>query len=255
MDRTWKAWPNRDWLMNLGKTWLWRYETLVGRYSLVGNRPFFEAEQFPWVAEFERHWQIIRQELDRLLEYGDRLPNFQDISPDQVAITNDNRWKTYFLYAYGVKVPENCQRCPETTRLLALIPGMKTAMFSILSGGKHIPEHRGPYKGVLRYHLALKVPGPAGACRIRVRDEIRPWQEGKSLIFDDSYVHEAWNDSDETRVVLFVDVVRPLAWPWSWLNQGLIFAISRSPFIQDAIANNRRWQQTFTASAGPGAQS
>ncbi len=95
------------------------------------------------------------------------------------------------------------------------IPGMTTAMFSILSPRKHILDHRGPYKGVLRYHLGLIVPREAERCRIRVGEDIRHWEEGKSLIFDDTFNHEVWNDTDETRVVLFVDVLRPLPSPWS----------------------------------------
>ena len=62
--------------------------------------------------------------------------------------------------------------------------GMKTAMISILSPRKHILDHRGPYKGVLRYHLALMIPEPREACRIRVDDEFRHWDEGKSLLFE-----------------------------------------------------------------------
>ena len=93
------------------------------------------------------------------------------------------------------------------------IPGMTTAMFSILSPRKHILDHRGPYKGVLRYHLGLIVPEDAERCRIRVGEDVRHWEEGKSMIFDDTFNHEVWNDTDETRVVLFVDVLRPLPFP------------------------------------------
>ncbi|NIP29217.1 MAG: aspartyl/asparaginyl beta-hydroxylase domain-containing protein, partial [Candidatus Dadabacteria bacterium] len=69
------------------------------------------------------------------------------------AITTDNNWKTYFLAGYGIESKENCKRCPETARILKKIPGMKTAFFSILSPKKHIPAHKGPFNGVLRYHL------------------------------------------------------------------------------------------------------
>ncbi len=93
------------------------------------------------------------------------------------------------------------------------IPGMTTAMFSILSPRKHILPHRGPYKGVLRYHLGLIVPQDAEACRIRVGEDIRHWEAGRSMVFDDTFNHEVWNDTDETRVVLFVDVLRPLPEP------------------------------------------
>ena len=103
--------------------------------------------------------------------------------------------------------------CPQTAALMREIPGMTTAMISILSPRKHILDHRGPYKGVLRYHLGLIVPEDAEACRIRVGEDIRHWQEGKSMVFDDTFNHEVWNDTDETRVVLFVDVLRPLPVP------------------------------------------
>ena len=137
------------------------------------------------------------------------LPNFQDISKDQIEITNDDRWKTFFLYGYGFEAKLGVEMCPKTAALMREIPGMKTAMFSILSPRKHILDHRGPYKGVLRYHLGLIVPRKAEKCRIRVGEDIRHWQEGQSLMFDDTFNHEVWNDTDETRVVLFVDVLRP----------------------------------------------
>ena len=149
-----------------------------------------------------------------MLDDREALPNFQDISKDQIEITDDDRWKTFFLYGYGFEAKLGVQMCPKTAELMRQIPGMTTAMFSILSPRKHILDHRGPYKGVLRYHLGLIVPKDAEQCRIRVGDDIRHWQEGKSLMFDDTFNHEVWNDTDETRVVLFVDVLRPLPSPW-----------------------------------------
>ena len=107
-----------------------KYEQLIPEYSLVGNTPFLDTKQFSWTEELENNWLVIRQELDKILEYKEELPNFQDISPDQgYSIAQDNLWKTYFLYGYGIKVDTNCQRCPETTRLIEKIPGMKTAFF------------------------------------------------------------------------------------------------------------------------------
>jgi beta-hydroxylase len=122
---------------------------------------------------------------------------------------------------------------------------MTTAFFSILSPRKHIPDHRGPYKGVLRYHLALMIPEPRESCRIRVDDQFAHWDEGKSLLFDDSYDHEAWNDSDGIRVVLFMDVIRPLKAPINQLNKFVIGAISRSPYIGDAKKRHLDWEKKF----------
>src|SRR5262249_21578453 len=135
--------------------------------------------------------------------------------------------------------------CPRTAALMVQIPGMKTAMFSILSPRKHILDHRGPYKGVLRYHLGLIVPREAQACRIRVGDDVRIWQEGKSLIFDDTFNHEVWNDTDETRVVLFVDVLRPRPQPESPINKLIVKAIGLSPCVLDAKRNQEAWERRF----------
>jgi ornithine lipid ester-linked acyl 2-hydroxylase len=120
-------------------------------------------------------------------------------------------------------------------------------MFSILSPGKHIPPHDGPYKGVLRYHLGLIVPEPEDLVGIRVGGEVAHWTEGGSLVFDDTYEHEAWNDSDGTRVVLFVDLVRELREPMATLNRALIKAIGWSPFIQDAKRRHQAWERRFDA--------
>lgn len=232
---------NKQFVLSYGKNLLWRFEKIIAENSLVDNTTFFNPDSFAWTDYLEANWQTIRQELDEILRLGEQLPNFQDISEDQKKITQDNRWKTYFLYAYGVKITENCAQCPETTRLLETVPGMTTAFFSILSPHKHIGEHRGPYKGVLRYHLGLKIPQEQTACRIRVGDDWRYWEEGKSLIFDDSFPHEVRNDTDETRVILFMDFVRPVKFPWSMLNHLLIRLVARSPFVQDAIANHKKW--------------
>jgi beta-hydroxylase len=220
-------------------------ERFIGRRSLVGDATFFPLERFPWVKHIEDNWTVIREELGEVLADREGLANFQDISKDQIEITDDDRWKTFFLYGYGFKAKLGIEMCPRTAALMREIPGMTTAMFSILSPHKHILDHRGPYKGVLRYHLGLIVPRDAEACRIRVGEDIRHWEEGKSLIFDDTFNHEVWNDTDETRVVLFVDVLRPLPFPESAINRLIVKAIGFSPFVLDAKRNQESWERRF----------
>ena len=210
------------WLSTVVPMLIGQFERAISYFSLVDDTGFLDIQQFGWIADLESNWVKIRQELDLVLENVDTIPNLQDISQGQYAITQDNLWKTYFLYAYGNKVEQNCEKCPETTSLIEAVPGMKTAFFSILLPHKHIPEHRGPYKGVLRYHLGLIVPQPNNRCGIRVGNDVAYWSEGKSLVFDDSYLHEAWNDSNSIRVVLFMDFVRPLHFPFSIVNRILI---------------------------------
>src|SRR5437868_8593919 len=139
-------------------------QMLMRRFSRVGNRPFFDNTQFPWAPSIEAQWRAVRAELDRVLRHVDDIPNFQDISEENRALTNDERWKTFFFRAWGIRIDSNCTRCPHTAALLDQIPGATSAFFSILMPRKHLPPHRGPYAGVLRYHLGLIVPDPDG-CR------------------------------------------------------------------------------------------
>ncbi len=234
---------NRQWILGVGESLIRKVERQFVRHSLIGDHTFFEPEQFSWVPNLEANWHKIRQELEVILQHRDALPNFQDIAKDEYRITQDDRWKTYFFYGFGIKTEGNCARCPETTRLLESIPGMTTAFFSILLPHKQIPEHKGIYKGIIRYHLALKVPEPATSCGIRVGRETRHWEEGKSLIFDDLHRHSAWNNSDEVRVVLFVDFLRPVSPPYNLFNQMILRFISWSPYVQDGKARQDQWNE------------
>lgn len=224
--------------------WLIKHiERVLIRHSLVPDSPFLEPSQFPWVQTLEADWELIRAELDRLLEAPERIPNFQDISRDQYNLTRDNKWKSWFLYGYGYKMEANCRACPETTRILESIPGVFTAFFSVLAPGKHIPPHRGPYRGLLRCHLALVVPEPRQDCWIEVGGETSAWEEGRCIVFDDTYRHRVENNTQCRRVVLFIDMLRPLKFPGSLLNRVVLFLIRLSPYIQDARRNQKAWEK------------
>ena len=227
----------------LGARALHSTEHWVLKHSLVPTTPFLASATFPWVAQAEAMVPEVQEELAEVLSFRDDLPNFQDISVDQASISSDDGWKTFFFKAYGFRSEANCRRCPKTAALLDSIPGLVTGFFSILAPGKHIPPHRGPWRGVLRYHLALKVPEPASASGIRVGGEEAHWEQGKSLLFDDGYTHEAWNGADDVRVVLFCDVLRPLRPPADQANRALIKAIGWSPFIQDARSRHEAWEK------------
>lgn len=184
-----------------------------------------------------------------VLQHSEQIPAFQEISTSQTKLTKGTDWKTFIFYGYGHKLENNCQKCPKTTALIERIPGMKTAFFSILAPHKHIPPHRGPYKGVLRYHLGLIVPD-VEACKIRVEHEFGHWKEGKSLLFDDSFEHEVWNDTDQIRVVLFVDFTRPLAFPVSLLNRAIINLIALTPFVRSGIRRHQEWEKMMAQKRG-----
>ena len=220
-------------------------ESGVARVSVHGDPPIYDSAVFPWAAEVEAGWKRIRAELDQVMQYRDQMPSFHEILKEVSTITTDQNWKTFFLAGIGMNCEENARRCPETMRLLKKIPGLKTAFFSILSPRKHIPAHRGAYNGVLRFHLGLLVPEPREQCRIRIGNEFRHWTEGKSLIFDDTFNHEVWNDTDGYRVVLFVDFARPLKFPFHQMNEALLSIGALAPFLREAGDKQKQWEKKF----------
>lgn len=235
----------RRFIKRTGKNGIRALFDFLGRQSQVGDPPVFETAQFPFLQELERNWRVIRAELDEVLKDRDALPPFQMISPDQKKIAKADRWKTFILYGFRYKSERNCARCPETVRLLERIPNLHTAMFSILSPGYHIPAHRGVTKGLVRTHLALKVPRDRENCMIRIDDRICHWEEGKCLVFDDTFDHEVWNNTDEERVVLLFDFERPLRLPGRIVNRIFLHGIRWTAYVQDARRNQAAWEDRF----------
>lgn len=214
-------------------------EKQIERVSLIPATPFTSSEFFPWAAQLEDAVEFIDQEYQALLDSNEPLPAFQEISPEQGTITHDQNWRTFVLFAYGAKSVRNTSLCPKTTEVLENIPGLKTAFFSVLAPGKEIPAHRGPYKGLLRAHLGVRIPN--GDCAIRVGNQVSGWERGKTLFFDDTLQHEAWNRSPEERVVLFLDVLRPLRSPYDLWNERVIGWIATSPFGRRSLRVFQNW--------------
>jgi aspartyl/asparaginyl beta-hydroxylase (cupin superfamily) len=211
--------------------WTFKIRDLIEkRIRAHDSSRVFPRESFPWAAAVESKHPQIQKEARDLLQKLQSIVNFNEVLPGQRALTQDESWKSYFLVALEKAVPEHQKFCPETTAALQKIPGVINAFFSVLTPGAYVPAHRGPYSGILRYHLGVLIP--QGDVKIRIDQEIHSWAEGKSLFFDDSYEHEVWNRSHETRVVLFVDLVRPLPQPMNWLNRGVISLFQWSPQAQ-----------------------
>jgi len=186
----------------------------------IPPQPWFEREQFSFLAQIEQATDIIREELLAVLAVNNAdlkpyvdMPNTAPAAPIWQELNRSTRWSGYHLFRYGERIKAHCQRCPETTAILEALPIMRVpghapeALFSILHPHTHIPPHTGVVNGRLTVHLPLIVPENCGA--MIVGGEARPWEVGKCLIFDDSMVHEARNNSDHTRVVLIFDIWNP----------------------------------------------
>jgi aspartyl/asparaginyl beta-hydroxylase (cupin superfamily) len=163
------------------------------------SRMFFGTSEFEFLKPLEDNWETIKRELMQLQD--------ADYTPwvDKHLYTLKEGWKVFTLYAFGVKQERNCEAFPETTRLVERIPGMRTAAFSRLLPGTRLVPHRGWKLSVYRAHLGLIVPR---SCAIKVNGETKAWEAGKCFVFDDTYLHEAWNNGEGDRIVLLVDFLK-----------------------------------------------
>lgn len=211
----------------------WLRRRIENRIHAREPRPIFDAAEFPWAQELESRHPYIRKEAELIMEEWERITNYNSILPTQRSLYQDEHWKAFFLVIGGKKVPHHKMLCPETSAALKHIPGLVNAFFSIFRPGTVIPAHRGPYAGILRYHLGVVIP--EGDLGIRVDGKEHRWQEGKSFLFDDSFTHEAWNKSDKTRVVLFADFVRPLPHPLRFWNKLILSALRNSRSARHAV--------------------
>jgi aspartate beta-hydroxylase len=131
---------------------------------------------------------------------------------EEISANDGRDWRTFVAKAYGANIPRNLSRCPALARLLARHSEVVSATFSYLAPGKHIPLHRGPFRGVLRFHLGLCMPrddkGNLGAT-LWIDGVPHRLANGDCLLWDDTYPHEVLNATNDLRVALLLDVLRP----------------------------------------------
>lgn len=235
-----QAAQGRPLVIRLGKHLRGFFDRLIASGSLVPNDPVLDVRDFAWTQLLRDDWQAIRAEAIAVAMRGEAAPSLATISPDHRSIAEVDKWRSFFLWGYGYRIDDNADRCPVTAALVERIPGLNSAFFSILAPGTHIPEHRGVTKGLITCHLGLIVPRD-GDVRMRVHDRIVRWAEGETLVFDDTYSHEVWNETGGTRVVLLVQFERPLRNPGKWIADAFLRVVKRSAFVQEARANISQW--------------
>jgi len=171
-------------------------------YPGLGTREVHDPACFPWVRELEAAFHSVQSELLALLHD----PAFSVVNP---SFTASGQWAAAYLWTFGVEDAKTTARCPVTADLLRAIPGVAefgTSLFSALAPGTHLAPHFGYTNAKLRCQFPLVVPG---GCRLRVGDREIEQHEGKCLIFDDSFLHTAWNAGTAPRYVLIFDFFHP----------------------------------------------
>jgi aspartyl/asparaginyl beta-hydroxylase (cupin superfamily) len=166
---------------------------------------FYNISEVPELKILEDNFETILNELQNLRQTSEN-GFWLDTFPEYLHPNSKNIWKVFTFKFFGIKHPLNCSLCPKTFEILSQIPELISADFSYLPAKTKIKPHKGFTKMVLRAHLGLIIPKD---CGIKVGEETHTWTPGKMLIFDDSFEHEAWNDSDEDRFVLMLDIANP----------------------------------------------
>ena len=210
---------------------------------------FYDTKDFPFLNVLTQNFSVIKEELLNLLE-KEKENQWLVTFPDYVSSENQKAWKVFSFIFFSMKLPKNAALCPKTAELVYSIPQILSCDYSFLKPHTHIQPHKGYTKMVLRCHLPLIVP-PGHDCAIRVGDETREWEEGKLLVFDDSFDHEAWNKSDQNRAVLMFDIPNPL---WGYtahqISKHKIENID-DPFLLSMMPKEK-WLDAFNKGEIPG---
>jgi len=205
---------------------------------------------YPRLKTLEDNADVVRAECLALLQIKDKLTDMTEMggSYTQAGI-HTAKWKT-FMFKSGKFVDQNCELCPETAAILRTIPGLYTAFFSVLEPHQYLTPHWGYYKGFLRYHLGVVIPNNNAdrKCFLRVNDDLEDnaqrdislvdkgtnyyWKNGEGVLFDDNYLHDAENGSDEVRVILWLDMRRKMPFYIEAFNRLCLAFVYRDKSIR-----------------------
>lgn len=194
------------------------YNALMYLFSAVPSKPYLDAGDFPELEVLRQNWETIRDEALSLQAEGHikAAASYNDLGFNSFFRTG---WKRFYLKWYDGYLPSARRQCPRTVALLEQVPTVTAAMFASLPPGGRLVRHRDPFGGSLRYHLGLATPNSPQCC-IYVDGERYFWRDGEAVMFDETYIHYAENQTDSQRIILFCDVQRPL-------TNGAVRALNR----------------------------
>ncbi len=217
--------------------------------------PAFQRDlsQYPELAALAANYPTIREECLALIGGGVRIPGMEELTSYTSGGIHQIAWKS-FMFKSGRFIDENCALAPKTAALLARIPGVYTAFFSVLEPNQHIKAHWGYWKGFVRYHLGVVIPdnNRDEKCWIRINTHAQArggdkaaieqgekyfWHDGDAVLFDDTFLHEAANQTDQVRVVLFLDVARKMPWPLALLNRLFLWIAHQDKSVKEIRRN------------------
>ncbi len=205
---------------------------LMYAFSKVPNTAYLDPKIMPELQPLQDNWEIIKEEALSLnkAESIKGSDQYNDIGFNSFFRRG---WKRFYIKWYSKSFHSSAlDKCPKTIELIKGIKSIKAAMFVVLPAGSKLPPHRDPFAGSLRYHLGLVTPN-APECYIDVDGTEYFWKDGDVVLFDETYLHDAYNNADSDRLIFFCDIKRPMRnIIGRWLNSffaWFIVAASRAP--------------------------
>lgn len=177
-------------------------------FSAVPRTAFLKLDSFPELETLKHNWLLIREEAQQLYDQGyiGSSEQYDDIGFNSFFRRG---WKRFYLKWYQDPPNSALSLCPKTTALIQQIPSINAAMFALLPKQSFLYPHRDPYAGSLRYHLGLITPNSEHCC-IYIDGHKYFWRDGEAVMFDETFIHSAENNTDQDRIILFCDIKRPL---------------------------------------------
>ena len=201
--------------------------------SKVPTTPQIDKSHLPELQLLEDNWETIRDEALALYQ-GGNITAKDDLPAS--SFYKDGRWTSFYLKVYDNKLPSAYALAPKTMALLDQMPTMNIALFAVLMPGKKLNRHHDPFAYTVRYSLGLSTPNNEG-CGLTINEEDYIWRDGESVVFDETYIHSAWNNTDKPRIILMTDVDRPMKlkfvekiyWSFGWFFNRLFFIDNLNP--------------------------
>lgn len=202
------------------------------------NKFIYPTTEIKW-QNFRNNYKLIKQEYDNFIEnYHKPALMIDQEYTTSINIDRNKIWKTLFLRMYN-KNTDYSKYFPETMKLINLT-NCTTALFSIFDAGTQLSPHKGIDKGVLRYHIALKVPNNYKDCFIAIHDGEKyikyNWQDGRDILFDDTYRHYAENNTNEQRIILLLDIKKEFNNKFlDIIHNCIIYIIGKNKIVNNSL--------------------
>jgi aspartyl/asparaginyl beta-hydroxylase (cupin superfamily) len=211
------------------------FEPLLEARNKKRSKPFgYDCPKV--VQEFYDNREVIAQEWDHFKQLTSSIGvPIDELSVDQKSLNQDKKWNALFIAVYGHFTTETEAYFPKTTLLAKKWQHeVPLIFFSTLEPQKHIPPHTGNNPGVLRSQIGIDIAQPEKT-GLRVAGKTFKLKNRELLTFDDTFIHEAWNDGEMNRTVLILDSLKPFPHIYNLINRWKIGKMKKTPYVQSVI--------------------